>query len=182
MTNNSRNAMTEFLDWHQVRHSKTAASRGWLYVLMTLTLLLIRSGCERWSLDRQMEALCKKDAGIKVYETVTLPASEFNNTGQPLARYVPTANSPEEYLGPDYRYVLNIEILVGPHANAEKGEGQLRQIRNLIYRRSDARLLGEQVWYDRSGGDGFTFGFQPSGKSCPHFERDLAQSIFIKGK
>lgn len=25
MTNNSRDAMTEFLDWHQVRHRKTEA-------------------------------------------------------------------------------------------------------------------------------------------------------------
>ena len=41
------------------------------------------AGCERWSLDRQMEELCKKDGGIKVYETVTLPAKSAVNAALP---------------------------------------------------------------------------------------------------
>lgn len=147
-----------------------------------LLLSLGLAGCERWELDRQMEELCKKDGGIKVYETVTLPASEFSNVGQPLARYAQRATSDEDRLGPEYRYMLKREVLVGLHANVEKGEGQLSRLYNAIYRRSDAHLLGEQIWYARSGGDGFTFGFQPSGKSCPHFTNDLAQSVFIKGE
>lgn len=150
-------------------------------IVVVAILLPALTGCERWWLDWQMESLCKKDGGINVYETVTLPASEFSSTGQPFAKYVSIAESPEDYLGPNYRYVLNINIIVGLQADATKGEGQLRRLYALIYRRSDDRLLGEQIWYDRSGGDGFTFGFQPSGKSCPNFTRDLAQSIFIKG-
>ncbi len=145
------------------------------------TTLLGLAGCERWQLDRQMEELCKKDGGIQVYETVTLSPSEFSNIGQPLARYQRLAVSNEEILGSDYRYVLKTEILTGFSANAEKGAGQLRRVHNSIYRRSDGKLLGEQVWYDRSGGDWFTFGFQPSGNSCPQPRRDLARSIFIKG-
>ena len=149
--------------------------------LIALSLLSL-GGCERWSLDRQMEALCKKDGGIKVYETVTLSASDFSNVGQPLARYAQQAQSIEDSLGPEYRFVLTREILVGANAKAERGEGQLSRIRTAVYRRSDSRLLGEQVWYARSGGDFFTFGFQPSGKSCPYFIRDVTQSIFIKGE
>ena len=124
-----------------------------------------------------MEELCKKDGGINVYEKVTLPASEL----EVINKYVTIAKSTEDYYGLNYRYVSKREILVGPHANAKRGEGQLTRVYNAIYRRSNDRLLGESVWYNRSGGDGFTFGFQPSGKSCPLFTHDLAQSIFIKG-
>ena len=149
---------------------------------LTAILLSALSGCERYALDRQMEELCKKDGGVKVYETVTLPASEFSNIGQPLARYEQTAKSVSDYLGPDYKYVRETEILVGPKANAQKGEGQLRRLYYAIYRRADGRLLGESIEYDRSGGDGFTFGFQPSGNHCPKPRVGLITSVFIRGK
>ena len=163
---------------HRVSDGQKRAAGAALIALLALA----SGGCERWRLDQQMELLCKKDGGIKVYETVTLPASEFSNVGQPLARYAQQAKSTEDLLGPDYRFVLTREILVGPQANAQKGEGQLIRAHNAIYRRADGRLLGEQIWYSRSGGDGFTFGFQPSGKSCPHFNSDVAQEIFRKGE
>jgi hypothetical protein len=156
--------------------------RGLITPSLAIAALLSLGGCERWSLDRKMEELCKKDGGIKVYEEVTLPASDFSNIGQPLARFAQQAKSIEDSLGPEYRFVLTREILVGANANAERGEGQLSRVRTTIYRRSDSRLLGEQVWYARSGGDFFTFGFQPSGKSCPYFTRDVTQSVFIKGE
>ena len=147
-----------------------------------VSLALGTSGCERWRLDQQMEVLCKKDGGIKVYETVTLPASEFGPGGEPLARYVPQAKSTEDRLGPDYRFVMTREILFGKGATTENGQGQLVRNHNPIYRRADGRLLGEQIWYSRSGGDWFTFGFQPGGESCPHFSSDVAQQIFRKGE
>lgn len=164
---------------HPGRHPSV---RGMVAAVAACTALLGLTGCERWRLDRQMEELCKKDGGVKVYETVKLPASEFNDLGTPLYRYYKPGVAVEDQLGPQYRFVLKTEILVGPHANAEKGEGQLRRLQASIHRRSDGMLLGEQVWYDRSGGDWVTFGFQPSGKSCPQFTRGLAQTIFVKGE
>lgn len=155
--------------------------RSVIATAMTAVSLLGLAGCERYALDRQMEALCKKDGGIKVYETVTLPAGEFSNVGQPLARYWKLETPAEERLGPDYRYVEKREILVGRHADPTKGEGQLVRSYQSIYRRKDGRLLGESVRYDRGGGDFLTFGFQPSGNSCPRFTQGLDQAIFIKG-
>jgi hypothetical protein len=139
------------------------------------------AGCERWELDRQMEELCRKDGGVKVYEKVVLPVSEFSNTGQPLARYALVAKSDADYLGPDYRYVQQRVILVGKGADIEKGEGQLSRWYSAIYRRSDGRLLGESVSYGRGGGDGTTFGFQPSGNHCPRPRIDLIKSVFVNG-
>ncbi len=148
---------------------------------LLVLLALGTSGCERWRLDQQMELLCQQDGGIKVYETVTLPASEFSNVGQPLARYAQQAKSPEERLGPDYRYVWQRTVLFGVGAKLEAGEGTLVRNHHSITRRADGRLLGESVSYARGGGDGFTFGFQPSGNHCPNPRIDLIGSVFIKG-
>jgi len=144
-------------------------------------LALANGGCERWRLDQQMEQLCKKDGGIKVYETVTLPASEFGPGGEPLFKKRVPGTPREGILGPEYRYTTSMDILFGKGATTENGEGQLVRWHHAIYRRLDSRLLGESVVYIRSGGDLFTFGLQPSGSSCPRLKRDLTQSVFIKG-
>jgi hypothetical protein len=143
-------------------------------------LALANGGCERWRLDQQMELLCKKDGGIKVYETVTLPASEFGPGGEPLFRHRVPGMAREDILGPVYRYGSSREILVGS-AQPEQGSGQLLRLHWTIHRRSDNKLLGEQTEYRRSGGDLFTFGFQPSNASCPRVKRDVEQLVFIKG-
>lgn len=156
--------------------------RGVVAISIAVISLLTVAGCERYALDRKMEELCKKDGGVKVYETVTLPAIEFSNTGQPLARYIPLAKSDADYLGPDYRYVQKLEILVGKNADIENGESQLSRWYSAVYRRSDGRLLGESVSYGRGGGDGFNFGFQPSGNHCPKPRIDLIKSVFVRGE
>jgi hypothetical protein len=143
-------------------------------------LAVANGGCERWRLDQQMELLCKKDGGIKVYETVTLPASEFGLGGEPLFRHRAPGTPREEILGPEYRYGSSREILVGG-AQPEQGAGQLVRLHWTIHRRSDNKLLGEQTEYRRSGGDLLTFGFQPSNATCPRVERDVEQRVFIKG-
>ena len=124
-----------------------------------------------------MEELCRKDGGVKVYETVTLPASEFET----IWTYVTTAKSDADYYGPAYRAVSTREVLVGKNAKPGTGEGRLSRLYWAIYRRSDNHLLGEQVEYRRDAGDLFTFGFQPSSASCPHVDRGVARSIFVKG-
>lgn len=151
--------------------------------LFTVVALLLLSGCERWALDRQMEELCAKDGGIKVYETVTLPASDFSNIGQPLARNERTAKSREEIFGPNYRYVTEEKYIVGSRqTKVEHGEGNLARIHTAIYRRADNKLLGEQIWYSRAGGDGFMWPWHPSGKNCPMFGGTAVDlQVFLKG-
>ncbi len=138
--------------------------------------LLSLAGCERFALDRQMEELCKKDGGVKVHETVTLSPAEYDQ----LSRYA-TAKNREYSYGPEYRYVLRQEIVIGKDADPEKGQGRLSRWYSAIYRKSDNKLLGEAVSYGRTGGDGFTFGFHPSSNSCPRMSQGLDQMIFVKG-
>lgn len=146
--------------------------------MVTAFSLLTLAGCERYELDRQMEALCKKDGGVKIYETVTLPAREY----EAIWKYAAVARSPADYYGPEYRAVSTREVLVGKNAKAETGAGQLARLYSAIYRRSDGRLLGEEVQYRRDGGDPFTLGFQPSSAACPHIDPGVAKAIFIKGE
>lgn len=150
--------------------------RSVVAILLASSLLTL-AGCESDELDRQMEQLCKRDGGVKVYETVRLSARELEE----IRQYPLTAKSRADFYGPQYRAVSTKEVLVGKNARAGTGEGQLSRLYWAIYRRSDDRLLGEQVSYQRDGGDLFTFGFQPSSAGCPHVEHGLAQSIFIKG-
>ena len=60
---------------------------------LLVPVLLALSACGDWELHRKMEEMCKNDGGIKVHETVILPASEFNTVGQPLVKYERQANS-----------------------------------------------------------------------------------------
>ena len=156
--------------------------RGVIATALAVSVLFYLGGCERWSLDKQMEELCKKDGGVKVYETVTLPASDFSNVGQPLARYAKLAKSTNDQYGPDYKYVVKEEILIDRNAKGETGKGILGRIHFALYRRADGKLLGESVLYQRGGGDLFTFGFEPSRNACPRPSADLALAIFVKGE
>lgn len=164
--------------------------RSVVAIPLAAVLLLTLAGCERWALDRQMEALCKKDGGVKVYETVALPAGYFEHDGrlrvsQSMA-YGPKADGEEDRfqrVGDDeYRIVSKKIYLVGKDADPTKGEGSLARRRTAVYRWCDKYLLGESVEYWRGGGDGFTFGFQPSGNFCPQPRAAIVQLVLLKGK
>src|SRR5262245_2035437 len=120
-------------------------------VASLLLFALALCGCQRFALDRQMDELCKKDGGVKVYEIVTLPPAEFDQ----VLHYKSTAKSTEDYYGPQYRYVRERVVLVGALADPYKGQGSLVRTHYAVYRRSDGKLLGENVEYTRAGGDGF---------------------------
>lgn len=150
--------------------------------LIAIIALFALSGYERVILNYKMEQLCKKDGGITVYERVTLPASEFRDlTGQPLWRYWIAEIPLDGRLGPKYRYVSDRTVLIGKDARDGSGDGQLARLYWAVYRRSDNRLLGEQVEYRRSGGDFFTFGFQSSSSFCPRVDTGVTKLVFIKG-
>jgi hypothetical protein len=144
-----------------------------------LMMALAGASCSKYALDQKMAELCKKDGGVKVYETVTLSAAEY--AGQ--LKFSTTA-SREDYYGPEYRFVEEYRVLVG-NANdpdPEVGRGRLSRWYSAIYRRADGRLLGEAVQYGRTGGDGVTFGSEPSNSQCPLPRVSLSQSIFVEGK
>jgi hypothetical protein len=125
-----------------------------------------------------MQALCAKDGGIRVYESVTLSPAQYDE----VMSFKAKAPSREEYFGPNYLYVEKIETLFGKDADPNRGQARLTRGYFAIYRRSDNKLLGEQVQYGRSGGDIVTFVFPPSNKTCPVFEKGVDRIVFVRGK
>lgn len=138
---------------------------------------LALAGCEKFALDRQMEALCQEDGGVKVYETVTLPPEMFDRWGDPFPGW--RERKYEDRFGPEYRYVM--EIVDIKRGDAFKGEGELRRFVTRIYRRSDSKLMGEAISYGRSGGDFIAFA-HPTSKSCPALqsESDVIRTVFLR--
>ena len=142
-------------------------------LLMSATLL---SGCEKYKLDRQMEAMCKKDGGVRVYETVKLPPEMFDHYGDPFPGW--QGRSDNELLGSNYEYLSVTDDLV--KGDALRGEGELRKFRSKIVRRKDGKIMGEAVYYGRSGGD-FIALAHPTSKGCPinQSDSDLIRQVFI---
>ncbi|MEZ5617348.1 MAG: hypothetical protein R3E40_03600 [Rhodocyclaceae bacterium] len=146
--------------------------------LLLATALLLLTGCEKYTLDRQMEELCAKDGGVKVYETVTLPPEMFDQWGDPFLGW--RGRKQEDRLGPDYRYVVERYYL--KDGDPLKGEGRLTRHITKIFRRADNKLMGEAVSYGRSGGDFIAYA-HPTSKSCPIYKTDdnwVVKSVFLK--
>ena len=150
-----------------------------LYVSMFASMSLL-SGCQKYELDRQMEALCKKDGGVRVYETVELPPEMFDQGGGPFPGW--RKRKLDDRLSPDYAYERTDTIL--KDGDPLKGQGLLRRFQVRIIRRADMKIMGESVNYGRSGGDFIVIDHFTS-KVCPAKQgsNDVIHQVFInKGK
>ena len=150
-----------------------------LAVVVTACLLLALAGCERYALDREMQELCKKDGGIKVYETVTLPPEMFDQNGDPFPGWL--ARHESLRLGADYRLVQETVYL--KQGDPLRGEGRLVRSRVSVVRSADNKTLAEGILYGRSGGD-FIVVDHFSSSSCPQrlgLPRSVIHGVFIKG-
>lgn len=149
-------------------------------LLLALALL---AGCEKYTLDRQMEELCRVDGGVVVYERVQLPSAEFDASGTPLARYWfdPSRVASKDRLGPEYAYTRRKETI--NEGDPMAGQGQLTRYIEEIHRKSDMKLLGRSIWYGRAGGDGFLIYISDhfSGAGCPVQGKPLLPAVFTKG-
>lgn len=154
------------------RRTKTPIGKGMVVtgsLLCFLGLFWLLGGGEKGQLDRQVRELCAKDGGVKVYETVKLPADKFNQWGQPNF-YKPDQG--ENALGPDYRVETNIEYI-------RSGNPSLRRYLVRVIRRRDAFVLGKSIGYDRGGGD-LPGPWAESSFSCPeHHGEIVIDNIFV---
>jgi len=149
-----------------------------IHIVIGLMLFCIWFGGGFWEVsgkkmywDAKVRKLCAEDGGIKVYETVELPAEMFNKWGR-LLLYQPTKG--ENALGHDYLWKSETKLI---RYNAPK----IWRDQYQIYRRFDDRLLGESVSYSRLGGD-LPGPWHPSSFGCPANAGDaaLVKKIFIK--
>jgi len=153
------------------RRSKTLLGKI-AAVLASITIFisphLVVSGMNYYY-DEQVRKLCAIDGGIRVYETVSLPAAGFNQWGNveiPPKRY---AKSTDEYY---YEYEEHFY---------RRGNPNLRRTRNLIVRRSDGKVLGESIRYAHSGTTLPMLVINSSFNCPPIFSKpNIEQSIFLK--
>jgi hypothetical protein len=148
-----------------------------------LIVMALLPGCgAKNAADKELQALCEKDGGIKVYETVTLPKSQFDESGMPRGKNWNAIDLPSK-LDPDYCQSSWTGIL--KKGDPLKAEVQMWKSITRIRRQSDRKLLGEAVIYGRSGGDSFfhlILGGHPSGRSCPEGADNLLGKVFIVEK
>lgn len=146
--------------------------RGLIAVLCIATLsgLLWLAVGEKWKADRQVRELCAKDGGVRVYETVTLPAERFDEWGNVGIPERSRAKLTDEYY---YESEIHYYREVSP---------KLLRSRSWVVRRSDRKILGEAISYGRSGGD-LPGPWHGSSFHCPPIaeaEGKLESSIFLK--
>ena len=142
-------------------------------ILLAAAFLL--TGCEKARFDQQVKELCAKDGGVKVYETVKMPAEKVNQWGQ-INFFKPTQG--ENALGPGYIYKVDKTFI----KQGKPHELAMWRDHIQIIRRSDGKLLGESVSYSRRGGD-LPGPWHPTSLTCPAIDRDgLESSIFITGE
>lgn len=146
-----------------------------LMFLLTL-VTACASGPGKAELDAEVRRLCAIDGGVRVYETVELPAQRFDQYGQ---IHVPPKQSakPDD----DYYYQWNVTYLKA--GKPEEGIPDLRRSQFALYRAGDNKLLGEAVTYIRRGGD-LPGPWHPSSFGCPDSAdiTDLKKQVFVTAK
>jgi hypothetical protein len=105
--------------------------------------MLLLAGCEKDRLDEQVKVLCAKDGGVKVYEIVPRPRSEFDEYGSFLD-FRPAKG--QDALGPEY-------VFEETKTYYRTGDPEMSRAQYKIIRKLDNKVLGETVLYSRSGGD-----------------------------
>lgn len=125
------------------RRSKTQLQKG-LVLTASIAILfapMLVSNVVKWWYDRQVEAMCAKDGGVKVYETVRLPAERFDKFN---AVSVPLKENRKS--GDEYYYEWDIQYY-------RQGNPELWRNRFQLIRAADGKVLGEAIGYSRRGGD-----------------------------
>ena len=118
--------------------------------------------------DAMVNELCARDGGIKVYETVKLPARRFDQYG--------VVRVPFE-LKPDGDFYLKSENKwVVPYTN--EGNISIARENYKLYRVTDGKLLGEVVTYVRRGGDPPSPA-QPTYYRCPN-DIGIEKKVFLR--
>lgn len=121
--------------------------------------------------DMQVNQMCRQDGGVKVYETVILPAEKFDKWAM-VNFFKPTQK--ENALGPEYLYKDETTYY-------KRGNPDFFRMHTQVVRRSDSKLLGESVFYKRGGGD-LPGPWHGSSFMCPELSvsNDVLRQVFIK--
>lgn len=144
---------------------RTSFMKKIVLLIVALSIIYANFFSEKARWDKEVDRLCAIDGGIRVYETVTLPPEKFDHKYGQINFYDPTQG--ESALGPEYIYKWDIHYYKKGHP-VSKGaqEVAMRRDHIRIFKKSDMKLLGELVKYQRAGGD-LPGPWMPSSYHCP---------------
>lgn len=114
------------------------------FLSVFLVLLLITacaSGPSKGQLDDDVRRLCAIDGGIKVYETVKLPAFRFEKDG---SIYIPSKQIKKPK---DKYYYESSDVFLS------KGNPEMWQSHYKVYRASDKKIARREHCLYKAGGD-----------------------------
>ncbi len=120
-------------------------------------------------MDREIDRLCAKDGGIKVYETVVLPAKKLAKY-----RYIDLPSKKKVKTEDEYYYLRETTYL-------KRGNPRMWKSEYKIYRKSDNKILGESIRYSRQGGD-LPGPWHESSYGCQEFSKEqkgIEQIVFV---
>ena len=170
-------AWLSWLGWKLWRRARTGVeSNRRMFDALCIGVALLWFGASFWYgggqkvyYDTLVNRMCRQDGGVKVYETVKLPAEKFNQWGQ-VNFYKPTKG--EDALGAEYVLKTDVQYF-------RSGNPSLRRYHVQVVRRRDGLLLGESIGYDRGGGD-LPGPWQSSSFSCPkHHGEAVLDKVFV---
>ena len=126
---------------------------------------------ERDRLDAEAKRLCAIDGGVKVYETVTLPAEKFHSNGVPKI-------SSKDAQGFGY-----FERAKQTNLKADFERPTLIRDEYQVIRSSDQKVMATSVVYRRSGGSWWDGLVEGDGFTCPSdaINTSYLQKTFLKG-
>lgn len=121
--------------------------------------------------DWQVDRMCAVDGGVRVYETVALPVDKFDPWGM-VNFYHPSKG--ENALGDEFRLERKTIYYI-------RGVPNLSRMHTKLIRQADGKVLGESVFYKRTGGD-LPGPWYESSYMCPELSvmNDILRQVFIK--
>jgi len=143
------------------------------FVVFAIMLLALWWGIPTYrkaKADAIVNELCVKDGGIKVYETVKLPASRFDQYGNVRVPSFKYKKADDEF----YYKTENTWIVRGA---GDPNDLVIWRGRYELYRSSDQTKLAESTYYARRGGDPPSPA-HPSSYQCPE-DVGVEKNVFI---
>jgi hypothetical protein len=146
--------------------------------LLVLSVYLSAGCAEKHELDRQMEELCKKDGGVKIYETVKLSPEMFDDLGN-LKAIKPVRKNGAYVTQIADVYEQSSETVIIKDGDLQKREGRLTRNYTVLIHVTNKKKLAEKISYSRVGGDLFVLGHHTQAH-CPKEPIDLIEKVFSK--
>ena len=164
-------------------HRRDVAMKNLIVLLLCLLLLNGCAAITKARLDLEVDRLCAKDGGAKIYERIYVTPEQYAKLHD-YGSYFSFKEQIKKAFGDGvFIYKFEKEFLRGSENVDEQREPQLVRYHSQLIRASDKKLIAEVVRYYRYGGDGLIarqVGMYPSHYSCPEKNNTLGLSIFIK--